>query len=105
MTTEKRQHVDGLGRPTFQPSTEVGIRSDLREDLYIVLGGVVNGTEQAAFRFTINPLVWRVWDGGRVLALGGLGGAGPGGGAPAGGRGAGGGGGAAGGARQWAGVP
>src|SRR5439155_1219426 len=28
LTTEKRQHVDGLGRPTFQPSTEVGIRSD-----------------------------------------------------------------------------
>src|SRR5438128_481525 len=72
MTTEKRQHVDGLGRPTFQPSTEVGIRSDLREDLYIVLGGVVNGTEQAVFRFTINPLVWWVWYGGVVLVLGGL---------------------------------
>src|SRR2546425_810854 len=39
LTTEKRQHVDGLGRPTFQPSTEVGIRSDLREDLYVVLAG------------------------------------------------------------------
>src|SRR5207247_2513490 len=61
LTTEKRQHVDALGRPTFQPSTEVGIRSDLREDLYVVLGGVVNGTEQAVFRFTINPLVWWVW--------------------------------------------
>src|SRR5207248_9998957 len=45
LTTEKRQHVDGLGRPTFQPSTEVGIRSDLREDLYVVLAGLVNGTE------------------------------------------------------------
>src|SRR6059058_5673425 len=60
LTTEKRQHVDGLGRPTFQPSTEVGIRSDLREDLYVVLAGLVNGTEQAVFRFTINPLVWWV---------------------------------------------
>src|SRR5213592_4169351 len=72
MTTEKRQHVDGLGRPTFQPSTEVGIRSDLREDLYVVLGGVLNGTEQAVFRFTINPLVWWVWYGGMIVALGGL---------------------------------
>jgi cytochrome c-type biogenesis protein CcmF len=72
ITTEKRQHVDDLGRPTFQPSTEVGIRSDLREDLYVVLGGVVNGTEQAVFRFTINPLVWWVWFGGVVLVLGGL---------------------------------
>src|SRR5438128_3647904 len=72
LTTEKRQHVDALGRPTFQPSTEVGIRSDLREDLYIVLGGVVNGTEQAVFRFTVNPLVWWVWYGGMIIALGGL---------------------------------
>jgi cytochrome c-type biogenesis protein CcmF len=72
MTTEKRQHVDAEGNPTFQPSTEVGIRSDLREDLYIVLAGVVNGTEQAVYRFTINPLVWWVWYGGMVVALGGL---------------------------------
>ena len=72
LTTEKRQHVDGLGRPTFQPSTEVGIRSDLREDLYVVLAGLVNGTEQAVFRFTINPLVWWVWYGGMIVALGGL---------------------------------
>src|SRR5438309_1361411 len=83
MTTEKRQHVEGLGRPTFQPSTEVGIRSDLREDLYVVLGGVVNGTEQAVFRFTINPLVWWVWYGGVVLVLGGLVVMWPGGGSPA----------------------
>jgi cytochrome c-type biogenesis protein CcmF len=72
LTSEKRQHVDSRGQPTFQPSTEVGIRSDLREDLYIVLAGVVNGTEQAVYRFTINPLVWWVWYGGLVLALGGL---------------------------------
>src|SRR5216117_1172405 len=72
LTTEKRQHVDALGRPTFQPSTEVGIRSDLREDLYGVLAGVVGGTEQAVFRFTINPLVWWVWYGGMIVALGGV---------------------------------
>src|SRR5213595_2577313 len=72
LTTEKRQHVDGFGRPTFQPSTEVGIRSDVREDLYVVLAGLVNGTEQAVFRFTINPLVWWVWYGGMIVALGGL---------------------------------
>jgi cytochrome c-type biogenesis protein CcmF len=72
MTTEKRQHVDAEGNPTFQPSTEVGIRSDLREDIYIVLAGVVNGTEQAVYRFTINPLVWWVWYGGMIVAFGGL---------------------------------
>src|SRR6266550_74907 len=72
LTTEKRQHVDALGRPTFQPSTEVGIRSDPLEDLYVVLGGVVNGTEQAVFRLTINPLVWWVWYGGLIVVIGGL---------------------------------
>ncbi len=72
LTTEKRQHVDALGRPTFQPSTEVGIRSDPLEDLYVVLGGVVNGSEQAVFRLTINPLVWWVWYGGLIVVIGGL---------------------------------
>src|SRR5947207_2180453 len=72
LTTEKRQHVDALGRPTFQPSTEVGIRSGLRADLYVALGGAANGREQAVFRFTINPLVWWVWYGGMIVALGGL---------------------------------
>jgi len=83
LTTEKRQHVDALGRPTFQPSTEVGIRSDAREDIYIVLGGVVDGTEQAVLRFTINPLVWWVWYGGVILVVGGLIVMWPGGGVPA----------------------
>src|SRR5437899_3235268 len=73
MTTEKRQHVDGLGRPTFQPSTEVGIRSDLREDLDVVLGGVVNGTEQAVVRFAVSRLGWGGWDGGVGLVVGGSG--------------------------------
>src|SRR5438093_438665 len=72
LRTEKRQHVDALGRPTLCPSTAVGIRSDLREDLYVVLGGLVNGTEEAVYRFTINPLVWWVWFGGFVLVIGGL---------------------------------
>ncbi len=72
LRTEKRQHVDALGNPTFQPSTEVGIMSGLRVDLYVVLAGLVNGTEQAVFRFTINPLVWWVWFGGFVLVIGGL---------------------------------
>ena len=69
---EKRQHVDSFGRPTFEPSTEVGIRSGLREDLYIVYAGSVDGTEEAVYRFTINPLVWWVWFAGIVLVVGGV---------------------------------
>ncbi|HUC39713.1 MAG TPA: cytochrome c-type biogenesis CcmF C-terminal domain-containing protein, partial [Gemmatimonadales bacterium] len=50
LRTEKRQHVDALGNNTFEPSTEVGIMSGLRVDLYVVLAGLVNGTEEAVFR-------------------------------------------------------
>src|SRR5262245_51208003 len=72
ITSEKRQHVDSFKRPTFEPSTEVGIRSGLQEDIYVVLAGVVNGTEEAVYRFNVNPLVWWVWFGGAVLVSGGL---------------------------------
>ena len=72
LTSEKRQHVDSFKRPTFEPSTEVGIRSGLREDLYMVFAGAVDGTEEAVYRFNINPLVWWVWFGGFVLAFGGI---------------------------------
>ncbi len=72
MTSEKRQHVDSFKRPTFEPSTEVGIRSGLREDVYIVFAGAVDGTEEAVYRFNLNPLVWWVWFGGFVLAFGGI---------------------------------
>src|SRR5437899_2085875 len=72
VTSEKRQHVDSFGRPTFQPSTEVGILSGLREDLYVVYAGSVDGTERSTFRITVNPLVWWVWFGGVALVLGGL---------------------------------
>jgi cytochrome c-type biogenesis protein CcmF len=72
MKSEKRQHMDSMGQPTFEPSTVVAIRSDLREDLYVVFAGSVQGTEEAVYRLTINPLVWWVWYGGLVLAIGGL---------------------------------
>ena len=72
MTSEKRQHVDSFKRPTFEPSTEVAIRSGIQEDVYIVFAGAVNGTEEAVYRFNLNPLVWWVWFGGLVLVVGGL---------------------------------
>jgi cytochrome c-type biogenesis protein CcmF len=72
LTSEKRQHVDSFGRPTFEPSTEAAIRSDAREDLYVVFAGAVNGTEEAVYKFTINPLVMWVWFGGAILVFGGV---------------------------------
>jgi len=82
MKSEKRQHLNSLGQPQFEPSTEVAIRSDIREDLYLVFAGSVQGTEEAVYRITINPLVWWVWYGGMVLVLGGLVSMWPGGGGP-----------------------
>jgi cytochrome c-type biogenesis protein CcmF len=82
MKSEKRQHFTctvsmspcpaAFRRQSFEPSTEAGIRSDLREDVYIVFAGSVAGTEEAVYRFTLNPLVWWVWFGGVILVLGGV---------------------------------
>ena len=72
MSSERRQYVDSFNRPTFQPSTEAAIRSGPLEDLYIVFGGAVGNSEEAVYRFTINPLVWWVWYGGAILVLGGI---------------------------------
>jgi len=72
LTSEKRQHVDSFKRPTFEPSTEAAIMYTLREDVYMVYAGSVAGTEEAVYRFTINPLVAWVWIGGFTLVFGGV---------------------------------
>jgi cytochrome c-type biogenesis protein CcmF len=72
IVSEKRQHVDSFGEKTFEPSTEVGLRSDLREDLYVVFAGSTDGTERARFAIQVNPLVAWFWVGGVILVIGGL---------------------------------
>jgi cytochrome c-type biogenesis protein CcmF len=72
MTSEKRQYLDSMGQPIFQPSTEPAIRSGLLEDLYIVYAGSVEGTENAVYRITVTPLVWWLWFGGILLVVGGI---------------------------------
>ena len=71
ITSEKRQHVDSRGAPTFEPSTEVGIQGSFKQDVYVVLAGV-RGSDDAEIRVTFNPLVRWVWLGGALMALGGL---------------------------------
>ena len=80
--SEKRQHFScrvavspcpqGSESASFQPSTEAGIHSDYREDIYVVFAGIAEDTEEAIYRFTLNPLVWWVWFGGGVLLVGGV---------------------------------
>ena len=70
ITSEKRQYFDSADRPTFQPSTEVGIRSSAKLDTYVVLAGVRG--DLAELRVTFNPLVVWVWIGGGLMAIGGV---------------------------------
>jgi cytochrome c-type biogenesis protein CcmF len=72
ITSEKRQYVDSFDQPTFQASTEIGLRSTLQEDLYVVYQGSPDGTEAARYTVMINPLVSWFWIGCGVLVIGGL---------------------------------
>lgn len=63
MTPQKR-----LYRTAPEPTTEVAIRSTLREDLYVIFGGVEN--DLASFKFIINPLTVWLWISGVVMTLG-----------------------------------
>jgi cytochrome c-type biogenesis protein CcmF len=71
LSSEKRQHVNSLGEPTFEPSTEVGILESLQQDVYLVFTGAID-RDTAAIHINFNPLVWWVWFGGIVMAIGGL---------------------------------
>lgn len=71
LSSEKRQHVDSRGEPTFEPSTEVGILEAPSQDVYMVFTGAVDA-ETAAVHINFNPLVWWVWFGGIMMAFGGI---------------------------------
>jgi cytochrome c-type biogenesis protein CcmF len=71
LSSEKRQHVDSRGEPTFEPSTEVGIMESPAQDVYLVFTGAADA-ETAAVHINFNPLVWWVWFGGIMMAFGGV---------------------------------
>ena len=52
-----------------QPTTEVAIRTSLREDLYLAIASVEpDGT--ITFKVYVNPLVQWIWIGGFIFGLG-----------------------------------
>jgi len=53
-----------------EPTTEVGLRSSLKEDLYVVLSGFTPSTSKAVMHTFLNPLVSWIWIGGLVFMLG-----------------------------------
>jgi cytochrome c-type biogenesis protein CcmF len=66
MTAEKYFHAN-----YEQSVTEVAIRSNLVEDLYVILAGT-DETGVTAFKVLVNPLVSWIWLGSIILVLGGL---------------------------------
>ncbi len=71
LTSEKRQYMNSMREPTFEPSTEVAIRSTPQQDVYLVFTGAVDQDTAAVF-IAFNPLVWMVWLGGYIMVIGGL---------------------------------
>ncbi len=67
-TIKSEKHI----HPNFQPATEVGIRSTLAEDLYLVLADYNGKAEAATVSVMINPLILWMWIGGIVMVLGAL---------------------------------
>ncbi len=53
-----------------EPTTEVGIRRAVGEDLYIVLAGFEVATQTATYKLTVNPLVNWVWLGLGIMVIG-----------------------------------
>ena len=53
-----------------QPATEVAIRSTPASDLYVVLAGIDENTGSVTFQAFLTPLVFWLWAGGLIMALG-----------------------------------
>jgi cytochrome c-type biogenesis protein CcmF len=55
-----------------QPQSEIAIRSTPVQDIYVILAGVDDATDEAVFRIHRNPLVAWVWTGAGISLIGGL---------------------------------
>jgi cytochrome c-type biogenesis protein CcmF len=55
-----------------QPQSEIAIRTSPTRDVYVILAGIDDGSDEAIFRIHDNPLVVWVWAGALVALLGGL---------------------------------
>jgi cytochrome c-type biogenesis protein CcmF len=64
LQSEKHTHAN------FQPATEVGIRSTLQEDIYLVLASYDRAAQTATVQVLINPLTLWMWIGGIVMVIG-----------------------------------
>jgi cytochrome c-type biogenesis protein CcmF len=51
-----------------QPTTDVAIHTNFKEDLYVILAGYEKNL--ATFKVLVNPLVVWIWIGGGIMVLG-----------------------------------
>jgi cytochrome c-type biogenesis protein CcmF len=63
-------HRNIYNKTPDQPTSEVGLRMTLVEDVYVVLNGWDEGGRQATFTIYVNPLTMWMWIGGVVLVIG-----------------------------------
>ncbi|GAB6062533.1 heme lyase CcmF/NrfE family subunit [Deferrisoma palaeochoriense] len=66
LNAERRYYVNAR-----QPTTEVALRSTLREDLYVTMPGI-GRTGEITLKVAVNPLLIWIWIGGGVMVLGGI---------------------------------
>ncbi len=59
-----------MGGQDMGPTTEVGLHTNLREDVYVVFNGFENNGDLAAFEFFVNPLMLWMWLGGLTMIAG-----------------------------------
>jgi cytochrome c biogenesis factor len=70
LSAERRQYLDSIQRPTFDPTVKPGIRSLPTLDAYVVLSGLRQ--DAADLRIGFRPLVSALWIGWLLVAAGGL---------------------------------
>jgi cytochrome c-type biogenesis protein CcmF len=75
LTVLNDQHPVGIVSPEKslyrgqdQPTTDVAIRTNFKEDLYVILAGYEK--DHATFKILVNPLVVWIWIGGGIMVLG-----------------------------------
>jgi len=65
-TIKSEKHI----HQNYQPVTEVGIRSTLMDDLYVILANYNLSGQLATVSVLINPLILWMWIGGVIMVLG-----------------------------------
>ncbi len=66
----KMNFYSSIGGQDMGPTTEVGLHTNLREDVYVVFNGFENNGDIAAFELFVNPLMLWMWLGGLVMIAG-----------------------------------